>query len=124
MQTLKLEPLKEKQEEIADLLMSLGAGRNIAYTLAAMQSITEANNKHFELTAGLRQPEVSIVMKELQERGWIKERDEKMPGKGRPRKIYSFKISFKDIIAQLEKHQRTIDARAQANIERLRKLKA
>ncbi|MCZ7399783.1 MAG: hypothetical protein O8C62_08950 [Candidatus Methanoperedens sp.] len=44
--------------------------------------------------------------KELKERGWINEREEKKPGKGRPHKIYSLKVMFNNIIAQLEKQQK------------------
>lgn len=50
----------------------------------------------------LRKPEISFVMRDLAERGWINEREEKKPGKGRLYKIYSFKTGFLEIIAHLE----------------------
>lgn len=71
---------------------------------------------------GLCQPEVSIAMKELKERGWINEREEKKQGKGRPYKIYSLNIGFDDIIAQLEKQQRKAVDEAQEKIELLKEL--
>ena len=61
-------------------------------------------------------------MKQLKVHDWINERDEKKQGKGRPYKIYSLKVEFKDIIAQLEKQQRKAVDEAQAGIERLKEM--
>jgi predicted transcriptional regulator len=75
--------------------------RNAAMTLAYMQNTNSATSIELERSARLRQPEVSIATKQLRELDWINEREEKKPGKGRPYKIYSLKVGFKDIIAQL-----------------------
>jgi predicted transcriptional regulator len=61
-------------------------------------------------------------MKQLIENDWINEREEKKPGKGRPYKIYSLKIGFNDIIAQLEKQQKKAVHDARMKIERLKEL--
>ncbi|MDP2841447.1 MAG: transcriptional regulator protein [Candidatus Methanoperedens sp.] len=122
MKVLKMKQLDEKDEEIADALISLGLGRNAAITLAYMQNANSATSLDLERAARLRQPEVSIAMRQLKERDWINERDEKKIGKGRPNKIYSLKIGFNDIIAQLENQQRKAVDEAQAKIERLKKL--
>ncbi|HWQ95753.1 MAG TPA: hypothetical protein VN368_00120 [Candidatus Methylomirabilis sp.] len=42
------------------------------------------------------------------EHDWKNERDENKTGKGRPYKIYSLKIGFNDIIAQLEKQRKKV----------------
>ncbi len=122
MKTLKMKQLDEKDEEIADALISLGLGRNVAMTLAYMQNTNAATTIELERSARLRQPEVSIAMKQLKERDWVNEREEKKPGKGRPNKIYSLKVGFNDIIAQLENQQRITVDEAQAKIERLKEL--
>jgi predicted transcriptional regulator len=75
-----------------------------------------------ERVTGLRQPEVSIVMRNLKERDWISEREEKKPGKGRLFKIYSLKTSFKEIIAYFEKQQMKEFNEIQSNIKRLKEL--
>jgi len=63
-------------------------------------------------------------MKQLKERNWITEREEKKkPGKGRPYKIYSLKVGFNNIIAQLEKQQKKSVDEAGAKIERLKELR-
>lgn len=49
-------------------------------------------------------------------------KDEKKPGKGRPYKIYSLNVGFKEIIAQLETEQKKASVEAQEKIERLKKL--
>jgi len=122
MKTLTMKQLDEKEEEIADALISLGLGRPVARTLAVLQTEDETTSVEVENATRLRQPEVSIAMRDLTERDWINEREEKKPGKGRPYKIYSLKVGFTDIIAQLEKEQRKAVEEAQARIERLKEL--
>ncbi len=122
MKSLTIRQLDEKDEEIADALISLGMSRNVARILSYLQAKNEATSIELEREAGLRQPEVSVAMRELEERDWINEREEKKPGKGRPNKIYSLKVGFSDIIGQLEKQQRKAVDEALAKIEHLKEL--
>jgi len=122
MKKLNINQFDKKEEEIADELISLGLGRLVARTLAYLNNGEEATSVALERGTGLRQPEVSIVMRQLKERDWINERDEKKPGKGRPYKIYSLKIGFNKIIAQLETEQKKVAVAAQEKIEQLKKL--
>lgn len=122
MKTLKMDQLDEKDEEIAGALISLGMNRNVAMALSYLQNTNAARSVDLERVARLRQPEVSIAMRQLKERGWIIEREEKKPGKGRPNKIYSLKVNFGEIIAQLEKQQRTSVDELKAKIEKLKEL--
>ena len=112
--------LDEKDEEIADALISLGMSRPIAWTLSYLKNRNEVTSVELERGTGLRQPEVSIAMKELEERDWISERDQKKPGKGRPYKVYSLKVGFNKIIAELEKQQRMVVDEIQINVKRLK----
>ncbi len=122
MKTITIKQLDEKNEEIADALISLGMNRNIARTLSYLKNGTEVPSVELERGVGLRQPEISIAMRELKERDWIKERDKKKTGKGRPYKIYSLKVGFDEIIAQLEKQQKKAVDEMQETIERLKGL--
>lgn len=115
-------PKTEKQEEIADTLISLGMSRPVANALACMHGTKEVVGRYFERAANLRQPEVSIAMRQLKERGWVDERSGNNIGRGRPHKIYSLTTPFKTIIAELEEQQRKREAEAQAKIERLKEL--
>ena len=122
MKTLNIKQFDEKEEEIADALISLGMSRNVSMMLAYMQNAKSATSIELERSTTLRQPEVSIATKQLKELDWINEQKEKKPGKGRPYKIYSLKVGFKDIIAQLEKKQRKAVDEARVNIKRLKEL--
>lgn len=114
--------LDEKDEEIADALIAIGMSRNIARTLSYLQNVDEATSVELERVVRLHQPEVSIAMKQLKERDWVNEREKKKTGKGRPYKIYSLKVSFKDIIAQLEKQQMEAVDQTQTKIEKLKEM--
>ncbi len=116
-----MKQIDEKKEEMADILISLGMNRPIAIFLSYLKNENEVTSVELEREKGLRQPEISIAAKKLKIRGWINEREEKRPGKGRPYKIYSFKVGFDKIIAHLEKQQRKAADETQRNIERLRK---
>jgi len=122
MKTLNINQLDENDEEIADALKSLGMSRNAALTLAYMQNTNSATSIELERSTRLRQPEVSIAIKQLKERDWLNEREEKKPGKGRPIKIYSLKVGFNNIISHLENQQRKAVDKVQAKIERLKEL--
>jgi len=122
MKSLKIKQLDDKGEEIADALISLGLSRNISMSLAFLQNMNTATSLDLERSARLRQPEVSIAMRELKERDWVDEREEKKPGKGRPFKIYTLKVGFNEIVTQLEKEQKKAIDEAQKKIKRLKEL--
>ena len=120
MKTLNIKQLDEKEEEIADALIAIGMSRNVARTLSYLQNVEKATSVELEKGARLHQPEVSIAMKQLKERNWVNEWEEKKPGKGRPYRIYSLKVGFNEIIAHLEKQQKKALDETQSKIERLR----
>jgi len=122
MKKLNINQFDEKEEEIANALVSLGLGRGVARTLAFLNDGEEATSVALEQGSGLRQPEVSIAMRQLKEHDWINEREDKKPGKGRPYKIYSLKVGFNKIITKLETEQKKVAVAAQEKIEQLKKL--
>ncbi|MGZ4846944.1 MAG: ArsR family transcriptional regulator, partial [Halobacteriota archaeon] len=78
-------PVFDQDEEVmANLLGNIGLKRNLAKALVYLANVNESVSRNIELGAGLRQPEVSIAMRELRERGWIEEWEQKKEGKGRP----------------------------------------
>ena len=122
MRNVIVKQLDEKDEEIADALIAIGMSRNIARTLSYLKNVDEATSVELERVVRLHQPEVSIAMKQLKERDWINEREKKKTGKGRPYKIYSLKVSFNDIISELEKQQIKAVNEAQTKIEKLKEM--
>jgi predicted transcriptional regulator len=122
MKTLTIKQLDKKDEEIIDTLISLGMSRPVARILSYLKNVNEVKSIELERGTGLRQPEVSIAMRELNERGWISEREEKKPGKGRPNKVYSLKTGFDEIVNGLEEQQRKAVEEMQSSINRLKEL--
>ncbi|TAN45452.1 MAG: hypothetical protein EPN24_02205 [Candidatus Methanoperedens sp.] len=71
MKTTDVRQLDEKDEEIADALISLGMSRHAARTLTYLQNVDEATSSELEKGTGLHHPEVSVAGKELKERDII-----------------------------------------------------
>jgi len=111
-----------KDDEFAKMLMELGIKKNVARVLTYMKNHTEVTSRDLELGSGLRQPEVSLAMRELKELGWVSEREKKKPGKGRPYKVYTLERPVKEIIEELEEKKRKETQQAMENIQRLKEL--
>ncbi len=122
MKTLDVKQLDKKDKEIANILISLGMKKNMAMTLAYLQDVYEATMGEIEKGTGMKQPDISLVTRELRERDWISERKEGILGKGMPPKKISLKIGFNEIIALLEKQQIRKVNEMQSKIERLKTL--
>jgi predicted transcriptional regulator len=122
MKKLNINQLDDSDEETSEILMSLNLSRPVARTLTYLKKVDTATSVDLERATGLRQPEVSIAMRQLKPLDWINETEEKKPGKGRPYKVYELKVGFKEIIAHLEKEQKKVNDDSKASIEKLKKL--
>ncbi|MDD1742812.1 MAG: ArsR family transcriptional regulator [Methanotrichaceae archaeon] len=111
-------------EEFASILMKIGLKRNVAKVLAYLVAREQATSRELEIGTDLRQPEVSIAMRELRNLDWIVERDEKNPGKGRPYRIYRLNKSLAEIINYLEQEKAKESANTTKKIDKLRAMKA
>jgi len=109
--------------ELIDILRNLNLSRNVASTIAFLSNVDEATSKDLEFGSQLRQPEVSIAVKELKNFGWLNEREIKKEGKGRPMKVYKLAVSMGTIVEYLEKQTKEDTQRIMENIEKLKKLK-
>lgn len=109
--------------EFIDILRNLNLSRNVASTLAFLSNVDEATSKDLELGSQLRQPEVSIAMRELRDFGWLDEREIKKEGKGRPMKVYKLSVPMGKIVEHLEKQTKKDTQRTMKNIEKLKMLK-
>ena len=101
----KLPELSSKDEKIIEVFSDLGMPKNLAKTLMYISQCQECKSADIEYGARLRQPEVSVAMHNLEERGWISKRDEKKEGKGRPIYIYKLNYTIEDIINTFEKEK-------------------
>ena len=114
--------LSEKEQRIVSLLVETGLSRNIAKIIVFLSRAGEAVSRDIERAANLRQPEVSLAMKDLRAWGWIKERELKKKGKGRPLKSYKLTIDLKDIVAELVEKRRKEVEKAVKHLNELEEL--
>ena len=90
--------MDEKDDKAVQLFVKLGMPKNLAKTLIYISQVDECKCADVEQGADLRQPEVSIAMQELRQRGWVKKRDLKGKGKGRPVHIYKPTTHLSEIL--------------------------
>ena len=97
--------LDDKDMEFVETLRSLEVPRNVATLITFLANVEEASSREIEMGSDLRQPEVSIAMQELQRRGWVKKRDLKKKGKGRPAHIYTITTDLTKIMTTFEQEK-------------------
>ena len=109
---------------LIEALEAVGVRRNMATIIVYLTDLEEATSRDIEKGSGLRQPEVSIAMNTLREKGWIAERDKKKEERGRPPKLYKLTVSIDDIIGYYEEEKRNESSRAMQFIEKLKEMSA
>ena len=97
--------LDEKDNKAVQIFTELGMPKNLAKTLVYICQVDECRSADVEQVADLRQPEVSVAMQELRRRGWIKKRDLKKKGKGRPVHIYKTSTDITKILKSVEQEK-------------------
>ena len=97
--------LDVNDEKAVEIFAELGMSKNFAKTLLYVYQVDECRSADIERGADLRQPEVSISMHELKRRGWIKKRDLKQKGKGRPTHIYRHSTQLSEIVKTIEQEK-------------------
>ncbi len=96
--------------------------KNMAKTIVVLADGKETISVTIEGITALRQPEVSIVMQDLRVKKWVKKRDIKKEGKGRPVHAYKLAMPFKKIVDSIEKDERKKIKDIESNIIALKKL--
>ena len=94
--------LTKEDKRAAQLLAKLGMPKNLAKTLMYLSHVGECYSVDIEQGTNLRQPQVSIAVRELLKRRWVDERVNREKTKGRPRHIYRIKTDLYDIMRDLE----------------------
>jgi len=112
----------EEDDKVIQLFNELGMPKNLAKTLMYISQFDECKSAEIEKCANLRQPEVSIVMQELQKQGWVTKYDLKKEGKGRPAHIYKLTIDLSDILESISREKTKEIENIKTNLERLRNI--
>jgi len=112
----------ERDLEFVQGLQNLGMKRTVACVITFLKDQNERSPRDIEVAASLSQPEVSMAMRTLRERGWLTEHEIKGNGKGRPLKIYALRSTIDEIINYYEAEKSRESARAIESIQRLKEL--
>ncbi|WP_292469731.1 transcriptional regulator [Methanolobus sp.] len=115
--------MNEKEYEIVELLRKLNMNRPVALTLACLSCGDEITSREIEKNSNLRQPEVSIAMRYLNDSNWVEIREEKKTkGKGRPVKLYRLTTPLDEIVQSIEQRILLESSYVFSNIEKLKRL--
>lgn len=115
--------MSEKEYEIVELLRKLDINRPVALTLACLSCGKEITSREIETNSNLRQPEVSIAMRYLNDNKWVEIREEKKTeGKGRPVKLYKLITPLDEIVQSIEQRILLESSYVFNNIEKLKRL--
>lgn len=96
----------DREEEFVNLLIDCGFRKKVAMVLVFLAHTKETTSRAIERGIDLRQPEVSLAMKYLTKRGWIKIRETTSINKGRPSKVYKLAMPISKIMDIVEKEKK------------------
>jgi len=111
-----------QDEKIIKVFIYLGMPKNLAKTLLYISQVNECRSVEIEHGANLRQPEVNVAMHKLQLKGWIKKRNLKKKGKGRPVHLYKLTSTINEIVSNYEKEKMKEIKHVQDDLEQLKAL--
>ena len=111
-----------QDEKIIHVFSDLGMPKNLAKTLMYISQVEECRSSEIERGANLRQPEVSVAMQQLQNKGWITKRDLKKKGKGRPVHLYKLSSPIEKIVSSFEKEKTQQIDNVKKDLTELKKL--
>ncbi len=110
----------EKEEVFVNLLIKIGTKQTIAKALVFLANVKVATSREIERGTDLRQPEVSLAIKYMDERGWIKSNEIPSDKKGRPVRNYALAIPIPDIMTAIEKQKKAEANNQLALIKKMR----
>lgn len=104
-----------------EALKNLGLSEKESKVLEMILRKKVVPTRDFERELDLRQPEVSMATKSLQERGWIREGEKiRLDGTGRPGNTYELAYTISEIINDLEKQAEKAQREKQLSLCALR----
>jgi predicted transcriptional regulator len=92
----------KKEEELVSILIQLGYRRTVANVLVYIANTGDVNSRDIERGTELRQPEVSLAIKDMTEWGWVKEQKQQNDGPGRKVRFFRLAKPFVEIVMDIE----------------------
>ena len=113
----------DRVEQAIEVLSSTGMPKGTARTLAFLSSKGDwTTSKEIEKATNLRQPEVSIAVRNLMDRGWVMRDSLKRDSKGRPINIYRMSTDLGDVYRSIERGEMEKIAEVETNLEHIKKI--
>ena len=112
----------DEEEAAADILRQTGMPRYAADTLVYLAKVEEATSRDIERGTGLRQPEVSLGVNYLKERGWINWRMERPESRGRHIRVFSLAVPIETVLESITKEVRKRVKREAVLMRKLREM--
>ena len=120
---IRLSAGKGKVEDTIEALTTTGMPKGMARTLAYLSTRDDwATSRDIEEATNLRQPEVSIAVRDLVERGWVERDNLKRESKGRPINIYRLAADLRKVYVSIEDREKVKIADMEANLANIRQL--
>ena len=106
-----IKKMKNERPQITELLVANGLDKVAARVLACFaDDDDELTQVDIEMFTRLRQPEVSVAVRELRRRGWIATSLRPKEGKGRPLNVYRLAMPMREIVREIVRERnREID---------------
>lgn len=115
-----MEYITSEGKELVDRLIKTGLNKNQAKALLAIAKEESVTSREIEDHTSLRQPEASIAINELREKGWVSKGKKNKEGRGRPVHIYSLDKDFSAILKKIEEEEKEKIQEIKDNIQKLR----
>lgn len=93
--------LSDDDREVIENLQLVGLDRRVSTTIVALNQMGPSKSKDIEDATGLRQPDVSMAMKEMRRKGWAAY-DEVKGGKGRRSFVHRMIVPLSTIVKEQE----------------------
>jgi len=112
------------ERKLVDKLIKAGIQKNEAKVLVSFADEETTTRGDIENRTGLSQPEISIAVQGLREKGWVLKTGKKTEGnrKGRPVHLYSLSKDFPEILEDLEEEIKKKIQKKEKNIQAIKEL--
>jgi len=112
--------ITDKEKELVDGLKEAGLSKNQAKALITIAKDGPITSRKIEDQTALRQPEASIAITELKERGWVSKGKKNREGRGRPVHIYSLGKDFSAILDEIEDEEKEKIRDIEVNLQNIK----
>jgi predicted transcriptional regulator len=112
--------LTDKDRLFIDILQSLGVRRQEAVLIVWLNGSGLVSSKEIEQGTGLKQSDVSKILKMIRENGWLDILKTNNLARDRPKILYLLSASLNEVVRHYEQKKLNESALAMGSIQRLR----